>query len=47
MDADKPIRPEPWPTLLQEGRTVVAADIVRPAHLVFVEADLPRYTIQI
>jgi SAM-dependent methyltransferase len=30
MDASKQPRPDPWPTLLGEGRTIVAADIVCP-----------------
>jgi hypothetical protein len=28
MDADKVNRPEPWPTLIHESRTIVAADVV-------------------
>lgn len=28
MDASRDLRPEPWPTLIDEGRTIVAADIV-------------------
>jgi hypothetical protein len=28
MDASKQPRPDPWPALLGEGRTIVAADIV-------------------
>jgi len=31
MDASKESRPDPWPTLLGEGRTIVAADIVCPS----------------
>ena len=45
VDADKETRPEPWPRLLQEGRMIVAADIVCPTEPL-VEAELSRYTIQ-